>query len=104
MPAKPLQQPTSAFSWSHTTVSGADLKAYYAATPWPPPFLDYLKAAADGTNPFVYIKGSTVTLVDAAKHDLQGRADVDMTVPDDSRSAPTPSRASSRTWPAMRPR
>ena len=30
----------------------------------------------------MYIKGSSVTLVDAAKHDLLG-SDVDMTVPDD---------------------
>ena len=42
---------------------------------------DLLKGAADGTNPFVYIKGSTVTLVDAAKHYL-GPGDVAMTVPD----------------------
>ena len=48
----------------------------------PEPYLTYLKAPADGTNPFVYIKGSSVTLVDAAKHDLQA-GDVAMTVPDD---------------------
>ena len=65
-----------------TTVSPADLKAYYAAKPVPPPFLAYLNDAADGIKPFVYINGSTVKLVDAAKHDLLGGADVDMTVPD----------------------
>ena len=65
-----------------STVSAADLKAYYAARGVPEPFLTYLKGAADGTNPFVYIKGSTVTLVDAAKHDILS-TDVDMTVPDD---------------------
>ncbi len=65
-----------------TTVSPADLKAYYAAKPVPEPFLSYLNDAADGIKPFVYINGSTVKLVDAAKHDLLGGADVDMTVPD----------------------
>ncbi len=65
-----------------TTVSPADLKAYYAAKPVPEPFLAYLNDAADGIKPFVYINGSTVKLVDAAKHDLLGGADVDMTVPD----------------------
>ena len=58
----------------NSTVSDANLKAYYDARPGLPlAFLDYLKAAVDGTNPFVYIKGSTVTLVDAAKHDLVSR-------------------------------
>ena len=65
-----------------STVSTADLKAYYDGRGVPDPFLTYLKAAADGLNPFVYIKGSTVTLVDAAKHDILS-TDVAMTVPDD---------------------
>jgi hypothetical protein len=64
-----------------STVSAADLKAYYLARGVPEPYLTYLYAAADGTNPFVYIKGTTVKLVDAAKHDIQS-TDVDMTVPD----------------------
>src|SRR5690606_12945139 len=40
--------------------------------------------AADGVNPFVYIKEAalSLSLVDAAKHDIQS-IDVDMTVPDD---------------------
>ena len=65
-----------------STVTPADLKAYYTARGVPAPFLAYLNDAADSINPFVYIKGSTVTLVDAAKHDLLS-TDVDMTVPDD---------------------
>ena len=65
-----------------STVSPADLKAYYLARGVPEPFLTYLNNAADGTNPFVYIKGLTVTLVDAAKHDILA-TDVAMTVPDD---------------------
>ncbi len=48
----------------------------------PSPYLEYLNGAVDGTNPFVYIKGSTETLVDAAKHYIQD-LDFDMTVPDD---------------------
>ncbi|NLE57307.1 MAG: hypothetical protein GX616_03025, partial [Planctomycetes bacterium] len=64
-----------------STVSAADLEAYYTARGVPAPYLAYLVGAANGTNPFVYIKGSTVTLVDAAKHDIQSQ-DVDMTVPD----------------------
>ncbi len=59
----------------------AELEAYYTARGVPEPYLTYLSAAADGDNPFVYIKGSTVTLVGAAKHDIQSQ-DVDMTVPD----------------------
>ena len=66
----------------NSTVSATELKAYYAARGVPEPFLSYLQDAADGTQPFVYIKGTTVTLVDAAKHDLVP-TDVDMTVPDD---------------------
>ena len=65
-----------------STVSGSDIKTYYDNRGVPEPFLTYLKAAVDGTNPFVYIKGSTVTLVDAAKHDILA-VDVDMTIPDD---------------------
>ena len=66
----------------NSTVSATELKAYYAARGVPEPFLSYLQDAADGTQPFVYIKGTTVTLVDAAKHDLVP-TDVAMTVPDD---------------------
>jgi len=62
-------------------VSAADLKAYYAARGVPDPYLAYLNGAADGLNPFVYINGSTVKLVDGAKYFVQS-ADVDMTVPD----------------------
>jgi hypothetical protein len=68
-----------------STVSAADLKAYYVAhgTPSEPiDFLGYLQDAADGLNPFVYIKGTTVRLVDAAKWDLLAE-EHDMTVPDD---------------------
>jgi hypothetical protein len=65
-----------------STVSAADIKAYYVARSVPEPFLTYLNDAADGINPFVYIDGSTVKLVDAAKHDILA-TDVDMTIPDD---------------------
>ena len=71
-----------------STVSAADLKAYYVAhgTPSEPiDFLGYLQDAVDGLTPFVYIKGHadlSVTLVDAAKHDLLSEVH-DMTVPDD---------------------
>ncbi len=65
-----------------STVSVADLKAYYVARGVPAPYLAYLNGAADGLNPFVYINGSTVKLVDGAKYFVQS-VDVDMTVPDD---------------------
>ncbi len=68
-----------------STVSAKDLKAYYVThgTPSEPiDFLGYLKDAVDGLNPFVYIKGTTVRLVDAAKWDLLAE-EHDMTVPDD---------------------
>jgi hypothetical protein len=64
------------------TVSADDLKGYYAARGTPEPYLSYLQAAVDGTQPYVYIQGTSVTLVDAARHDIQG-VDVAMTVPDD---------------------
>lgn len=68
-----------------STVSADDLKDYYVAhgTPSAPiDFLGYLQDAVDGSNPFVYIKGKTVRLVDAAKWDLLTE-EHDMTVPDD---------------------
>ncbi len=67
---------------SNSSVDAAELKAYYDARAVSEPYLSYLKGAVDGLKPFVYIKGASVRLVDAAKHDLQG-VDVDMTVPDD---------------------
>ena len=45
------------------------------------PFLTYLNAAADGTNPLSTSRGR-LTLVDAAKHDILSM-DAEMTVPDD---------------------
>ncbi len=72
------------FVEAESTVSTAELQAYYAARGLPTPYLEYLNGAAAGTNPFVFIKEDalSLSLVDAAKHTLQG-ADVDMTVPDD---------------------
>jgi len=67
-----------------STVTPAQLEAYYDAHGTPEPYLSYLKAAANGLEPFVYIDGSTVKLVDAAKHDLPPAGpDVDMTIPGD---------------------
>ncbi len=67
-----------------TTDEKNALKAYYDARGVPEPYLTYLKNAADGVNPFAYIKGDgtkTMTLVDAAKHDIQA-LDVPMEIPD----------------------
>ena len=69
------------FVEAESTVTAAELKAYYDARGVPEPYLAFLKGAADGINPFVYIKGTTVKLVDAAKHAIAG-SDVDMTIPD----------------------
>jgi len=65
-----------------STVSVNDLKEYYTARNVPEPFLTYLKDAVDGTNPFVYIKGNTIRLIDAARHDILG-TDTDMAIPGD---------------------
>ena len=65
-----------------STVDPAVLKTYYADRGTPEPYLAYLQDAADGVNPFVYIDGTTVLLVDAAKHDIAA-IDVPMTIPDD---------------------
>ena len=64
-----------------STVTPADLKAYYAARGVPEPFLTYLNGAADGTNSFVFINGNTIKLVDAARHVILGGVDTDMAVP-----------------------
>jgi hypothetical protein len=79
---EPLASEFFGLKLTASTVSPTDLKAYYAARGVPEPFLTYLNGAADGTNPFVYIKGATVQLVDAAKHALLA-TDVDMTIPGD---------------------
>jgi hypothetical protein len=65
-----------------STVTAGELETYYTDRGVPEPYLTYLIKAANAENPFVYIKGLDVTLVDAAKHDIQA-VDVDMTVPDD---------------------
>ena len=70
---------------AETTVSAADLITYYENRGLPSEYLTYLTGAANGTNPFVFIKGHpdlSVTLVDGAKH-VVGENDADMTVPDD---------------------
>ncbi len=63
----------------NSTVSADDLKAYYAARTGEP-FLTYLNEAVDGINPFVYINGSTVKLVDGARHYFNA-PDSDMAIP-----------------------
>ena len=65
-----------------STVTPAALAAYYTASGVPEPYLSYLIGAANRTNPFVYINGTTVKLVDGAKYFVQS-TDADMTVPDD---------------------
>ena len=62
----------------------AALVTYYEARGVPEPYLTYLKAAAAGTEPFVFLKadGTALTLVDAAKYDVDG-TDNPMAVPDD---------------------
>jgi len=68
---------------SQSSVSAAELIAYYnTRTTLPDAYRAYLTDAANGAEPFVYIKGEDVTLVDAAKHDL-GAGDFPMTIPDD---------------------
>ncbi len=66
-----------------STVTPGQLEDYYDARGTPDPWLTYLKDAANGDEPFVYIKGSTVRLVDAAKHDNLPHDDLDMTIPGD---------------------
>lgn len=65
-----------------STVSRDVLKNYYDSRGVPEPFLAHLKSAADGTGPFAFINGSTVKLVDGARH-LVGLPDSDMAVPGD---------------------
>ena len=80
--SEPLADEYFGLKLINSTVSAADLKAYYAARGVPTPYLEYLTDAVDGINPFVYIKGTTIKLVDAAKHDI-AQTDDDMTIPDD---------------------
>ena len=70
-----------------TTVTAAELAAYYAGRGMPAEYLTYLNGAANGVNPFVFIRGASaapwsVTLVDGARH-VVGGSDAAMTVPDD---------------------
>jgi hypothetical protein len=59
-------------------VAVADLEAYYNASGAPQVYIDYLINAANGDEPFALINGSSLKLVDAAKHFIAGGADVDM--------------------------
>ena len=59
----------------NSTTPISDLKDYYDARGIPEPFLSYLKNASEGTNPFAYINGSTLELVDAAQYDILGKLD-----------------------------
>ncbi len=79
---EPLADEYFGLSLVDSTVSAVDLEAYYIARGVPEPYLSYLIDAAYGNEPFVYIKGTTVRLVDAAKWDLLAE-EHDMTVPDD---------------------
>jgi hypothetical protein len=73
------------------TVSAPELQAYYAARGIPSNYLDYLNAAAEGTEPFVYIGGditspstltTTTCLYDGARYVIGGNK-VPMAVPGD---------------------
>lgn len=70
-----------------STVSAAELKTYYANNT-SGEFLTYLNGAAEGTNPFVYIKGNgttSVQLIDGARHQaFAGSQDLDMVIPGDA--------------------
>ena len=65
-----------------STVSAADLKAYYEARGVPAAYLAYLEDAADGDLPFAYIDGATVSLCDGARWIVGGNK-VPMAVPGD---------------------
>jgi len=67
---------------TNSTVSNVDLKTYYDNRGTPDPYLTYLKAAVDGTQPFAFINGSTLKLVDAARY-TYNNVDTDMAVPGD---------------------
>jgi hypothetical protein len=72
---------------AETTVSAAELEAYYnARVGLPENYKNYLIDAANGDEPFVFIKGHSdlsVTLVDAAQYVIGGILDSPMIVPDD---------------------
>ena len=80
--SEPLATDYFEFTLTSSSVAAADLEAYYRARGVPEPYLTYLIEAAYGNKPFVLIRGADVTLVDAAKHAIQG-LDVAFTVPDD---------------------
>jgi hypothetical protein len=81
--SEPLEPGYFGLKLISSTITPDDLKSYYDLRGVPEPFLTYLKHAADGSNPFVYINTDTLKLVDATKHDLLGGSDIDMTVPGD---------------------
>ena len=76
--------PTRARTLVPSAGQTAALVAYYEARGVPEPYLTYLKSAAAGTEPFVFLKadGTALSLIDAAKYDADG-TDNPMAVPDD---------------------
>jgi hypothetical protein len=65
-----------------STVSPAELKAYYDNRGTPEPYLTYLKNAADGTEPFAYIEGLDQNLLDGAMWAIHS-IETDMRIPGD---------------------
>jgi len=65
-----------------STVNITDLQSYFANRGLPALYLDYLIDAAAGSNPFAYISGVDITLLDAAKHNIDD-LDVPLAIPDD---------------------
>ncbi|HOX41135.1 MAG TPA: DUF5011 domain-containing protein [bacterium] len=65
-----------------TTVSSADLIAYYNSRSMPSDYRDYLISAANGEEPFTLFDGENVKIVDAARYELVG-SKTDMAIPGD---------------------
>ena len=80
--SNPLKSQMFGLTLLDSTVSPADLKAYYEARGVPADYLAYLEDAADGTQPFVYIDGATLSLCDGARWTVGGNK-VPMAVPGD---------------------
>jgi len=71
---------------SNLNENDGTLSDYYTNRETSDPWLTYLQDAAKGTNPFAYIKvvdGTSLSLIDAAKHDISPNNDVSMEIPDD---------------------
>ena len=79
---EPLPAQYFALYLTDSSLTANDLEIYFNARALPEAQLTYMLGVANGVNPFAYIKGDTLQLLDAFQHDSQS-TDIDLQIPDD---------------------